>query len=71
MAETFPEVDTNDMNLTALTGVINSFFLTPTYRNEINDIIDLFKDSKATRYTDVKTKFIKISKSIISPFLCK
>ena len=70
MAKTIPEIDT-DTNATAPTGVINSFFLTPTYPNEINNIIDSFKDSKATRYTDAKTKFIKISKSVISPFLCK
>ena len=70
MAETIPEVDT-DTNRTAPTGMINSFFLTPTYPNEINNIIDSFKDSKATRYTDAETKFIKISKSVISPFLCK
>ena len=70
MAETIPEVDT-DTNATAPTGVINSFFLAPTYPNEINNIIDSFKDSKATRYTDAETKFIKISKSVISPFLCK
>ena len=58
------------MNATALTGsIINSFFLTPTYPNKIN-IIDSFKDSKTTRYTDAETKFIKIGKSIISPFLC-
>ena len=65
-----PEIDT-DTNATVPTDVINSFFLTPTYPNEINNIIDSFKDSKATRYADTKTKFIKISKSIISPFLCK
>ena len=70
MAETIPEVDT-DANATAPTGVMNSFFLTPTYPNEINNIIDSFENSKATRYTDVETKFIKIGKSIISPFLCK
>ena len=70
MAETIPEVDT-DTNATAPTGVVNSFFLTPTYPNEINNIIDSFKDSKATRYTDAETKFIKISKSVIPPFLCK
>ena len=70
MAETIPEVDM-DTNATAPTGIINSFFLTPTYPNEINNIIDSFKDSKATRYTDAETKFIKISKSVISPFLCK
>ena len=70
MAETIPEVDM-DTNATAPTGMINSFFLTPTYPNEINNIIDSFKDSKATRYTDAETKFIKISKSVISPFLCK
>ena len=70
MAETIPEVDT-DTNATAPTGVINSFFLTPRYPNKINNIIDSFKDSKATRYTDAETKFIKISKSVISPFLCK
>ena len=69
-AETIPEVDM-DTNATALTGAINSFFLTPTYPNNINNIIDLFIHSKATRYTDVETKFIKISKSVISPFLCK
>ena len=71
MAETIPKVDTNDMNATALTGVINFFLLTPTYPKKINNIIDLFKDSKATRYTDAKFKSTKISKSIISPFLCK
>ena len=49
MARTIPEVDTNDMNATAQTGVINSFFLNPTYANEINNIIDSFKNSKATR----------------------
>ena len=49
MAETIPEVDT-DTNATAPTGVINSFFLTQTYPNELNNIIDSFKDSKATRY---------------------
>ena len=70
MAETILELDT-DTNTTASTGVINSFFLTPTYPNEINNIIDSFKDSKATRYIDAETKFIKISKSVISPFLCK
>ena len=70
MAETIPEVDT-DTNATAPTGVINSFFLTPTYPNEINNIIDSFKDSKATRYADAETKFIKTSESIISPFFCK
>ena len=67
MAETILESDT-DMNATAPTGTINSFFLTPTYPNEINNIIDSFKDLKATRYTDAETKFIKVSKSIISPF---
>ena len=70
MAETISEVDM-DTNATAPTGMINSFFLTPTYPNEINNIIDSFKDSKATRYTDAETKFIKISKSVISSFLCK
>ena len=59
MVETILEVDT-DTNATAPSGLINSFFLTPTYPNEINSIIDSFKDSKATRYTDA-----------ISPFLCK
>ena len=67
MAEIIPEVDT-DTNSTEPTGVINSFFLTPTYPNEINNIIDSFKDLKATRYTNAETKFIKISKSVISPF---
>ena len=52
MTETIPEVDTNDMNATAPTGVANSFFLTPTYSNEINIIID----SKATKNTDAETK---------------
>ena len=70
MAETISEINM-DTNATAPTGVINSFFLTPTYPNEINNIVDSFKDSKATRYTDTKTKFIKISKSIIFLFLCK
>ena len=70
MAEIIPKVDT-DTNATAPTGVINSFFLTPTYPNEINNIIDSFKDSKAIRYTDAETKFIKISKSVISPFFGK
>ena len=70
MAKTIPKVDTNYMNATALTGVINSFFLTPMYPNEIN-IIDSFKDSKPTRYTDAETKFIKISKFILPFFLCK
>ena len=71
MAETIPKVDTNSMNAITPTGVINSFYLTPTYPSEINNIIDSFKDSKATRYTDAETKFIKISQSIIFPFLCK
>ena len=70
-AEIISEVDANDINATAPKGMINSFFLTPTYPNEINNIIDSFKDSKATRCTDAKTKFMKISKSIISPFLYK
>ena len=70
-AEIISEVDANDTIATAPKGMINSFFLTPTYPNEINNIIDSFKDSKATRYTDAKTKFMKISKSMISPFLCK
>ena len=48
MAETIPEVDT-DTNAAAPTRVINSFFLTPTYPNEISNIVDSFKDSKATR----------------------
>ena len=69
MAETISEVDT-DTNATAPTGVINSFILTPKYPNKINVIIDSFEDSKANRYTNVETKFIKINKSIISPFLC-
>ena len=56
MTETIPEVDTNDMNATAPTGVVNSFFLTPTYSNEINNIID----SKATRNTDAETKLQKL-----------
>ena len=51
--------------------MINSFFFTPTYPNEINNIIDSYKDLKATRYTNAETKFIKISASTISPFLCK
>ena len=51
--------------------MINSFILTSTYPNKINNIIDSFEDSKATRYTDAETKFIKISKLIISPFLCQ
>ena len=59
------------MKAIAPTEGINSFFLTPTYPSEINNIIDSFKDSKATRYTDAETKFTKISKSTISPFLCK
>ena len=71
MAETIAEVDANDINATAPTGVINSFFLTPTYPNKMNNIINLLKDLKITRYTDAESKFIKISKSIISPFLCK
>ena len=66
-----PEVDTNDMKAAAPTGVINSFFLTSTYPNEINNIIDSFKDLKATRYTDAETKFIKTNKSKLSPFFCK
>ena len=71
MAKTISKVDANDMNAIAPTGVINSFFLTSTYPNKINNIIDSFKESKATKYTDAETKFIKISESIISPFLCK
>ena len=71
MAETIPIVDANDMNATAPIGVIN-FFLTSTSPNEINKIIiDSFKDSKVIKYTNDETKFIKISKSIISSFLCK
>ena len=62
MDENVLEVDANDMNATAPTDVVNPFFLTPTYPNEINNIIDLFKDSKATRNTDTETKFIKVSK---------
>ena len=45
------------------TQQINFFFLTLTYPTKINNIIDLFKDWKATRYTDAETKFIKINKS--------
>ena len=71
MAETISEVDANNKNAKAPTGVINTFFLTLIYPTKINNIIDSFKDSKATRYTDAETKFIKISKSIISHFLCK
>ena len=71
MAETIPEVDANDANTTAPIDVINSFFLTPMYPNEIINVIDSFQDSTATRYADAKTKFIKISNSITSPFLCK
>ena len=48
MTETILEVDANDMNAIAATGVIH--FLTPTNPNEINHIVDSFKDSKATRY---------------------
>ena len=54
MAETVPEIDTNDINATAPTGVTNSFFLTPTYPNEINNIFDSLKDSKAIRSADSK-----------------
>ena len=68
MAETIPKVDTNDMNATTPTGMINSFFSTPPHPIKNKSIIDSFKDSKATRYADTETKFIKISKSIISPF---
>ena len=71
MAEAIPKVDTNDTNTTAPSGVTNSFSLTPTYPNEINNIINSFKELKTTRYTDAETKFIKISKSIIYPFLGK
>ena len=68
MAETISEVDANDINATAPTGVINSFFSTPTYPNEINNIIDSSRHSKATRYTDAENKFIKSSKPILSLF---
>ena len=71
MAEAIPEVDANDINAIAPIGVINSFLVTPTYQNEIDNINESFKDSRATMYTDAETKFIKISKSTISPFLCK
>ena len=69
MAETIPEVDAHDMNATAPTGVFNSFFLTLTYPNKIDNIIDSFKDLKAIKYTMDETKFIKISKSIIQYLL--
>ena len=39
IAETIPEVDANNMNATAPTGMINS--LTPTYPNEINNTLIL------------------------------
>ena len=47
----------------------NSIFLFPSTNAEVCSIIDRLKTKKAQRYTDVKTKFIKYGKLIISTII--
>ena len=47
-----------------------SFFFMPTTTEEIGFLIDELQNKKATKFDDIETKFIKLSKDVISPILC-
>ena len=47
----------------------NSFFLTPTNKDEVSSLISMLNNKKSTRHNDINTKFIKFSKPIIAPVL--
>ena len=57
------------LSVFSFTNVKNLFLLYPTILREVESIIALLKTHKAHRFLDVDTKFLKYSKSIISPIL--
>ena len=70
MADNIPKVHKEDSNATPPRNVKNSIFFAPVTVTEICNHIDLLKDKKAFRKLDVDTKFLKISKYVVSPILC-
>ena len=49
--------------------VTNSIYFSDTSDLEVENIITILQSNKCTRINDVPTKFLKISKAVISPFL--
>ena len=47
----------------------NSFFMFPSSTDEVAQLIENLNDKKTVRSNDVETRFIKYSKSIISPII--
>ena len=51
------------------TSSANSFFMFPSSTDEVAQLIENLNDKKTVRSNDVETRFIKYSKSIISPIV--
>ena len=47
----------------------NSYFMFPSSTDEVAQLIENLNDKKTVRSNNVETRFIKCSKSIISPFI--
>ena len=67
MAKNIPEPSSTFRNPS--TSIINSIFLSPSTPNEVSLLIDQLRNRKAVRHNDAETKFLKYSKSIISPVI--
>ena len=48
-------------------SINNSLYLSPSTPDEVSSVIDSLNNKKAVRVHDVKTKFVKFAKTIISP----
>ena len=70
MADAIPDVHSSV--LTPPPQVVcmkNSIFLQPTTSDEVETVINALKNNKAIKIMDVETKFIKLSKNILSSVL--
>ena len=69
MADAIPDVHSSVLTPPPVISMKNSIFLQPTTSDEVETVINALKNNKAIRIMDVETKFIKLSKNILSPVL--
>ena len=69
MTDAIPDVHSSVLTPPPVISMKNSIFLQPTTSDEVETVINALKNNKAIRIMDVETKFIKLSKNILSPVL--
>ena len=61
----------SQQSISSAPSSLKSFYISPTTKDEVAALISSLSNKKAKRVGDIDTLYVKISKHIISPLLCK